>query len=58
MCLICIEYQKQKMTIREAWSAYGEMAAGMEPKHADEVREMLKEAEAKEKEEQQKNSNP
>lgn len=50
MCLICIEFEKQKMTIREAWRAYGEMAPGMEPKHAEEVRDMLEEAEAKEEE--------
>lgn len=49
MCLICIEYEKQKMTIREAWRAYGEMAPGMDPQHAREVQQMLKEEEEKER---------
>lgn len=45
MCLICIEFEKQRMTLGEARRAYGEMAEGMEPDHAREVREMLDKAE-------------
>lgn len=48
MCLICVEYEKQKMTIREAWQAYGEMAKAMDPQHAKEVKTMLEEEEKKE----------
>ena len=58
MCLICIEFDKQKMSIREAWRAYGEMAPGMEPKHAKEVREMLEDAEAKEQEQEEETVTP
>lgn len=53
MCLICLEYQKQRMTIREAWRAYGEMAPGLDPKHRKEVKDMLEEDERKKKEEEE-----
>lgn len=45
MCLICVEFQKQKMNLREARRALGEMVETMDPAHAREVREMLEEAE-------------
>lgn len=44
MCLICIEFQKQRMTLGEARRAYGEMVEGLEPEHAREVSEMLDKA--------------
>ncbi len=47
MCLICIEFQKDKMTIREARRALGEMIIGLEDEHVDEVEKMLKDAEEK-----------
>lgn len=50
MCLLCIEFQKQRMTAREGWRAYGEMVSTMEPKHAQEVKEMLQKAEEDESE--------
>lgn len=49
MCMICVEYQKQKMTLREAWRAYGEMVEGMDPNHAKDVKKMLEEEEQKQK---------
>ncbi len=58
MCLICIEYEKQKMTIREAWRAYGEMAPGMDPQHAREVKKMLEEEEEKERQTTTNSSKP
>lgn len=49
MCLLCIEFQKQNMTVREGWRAYGEMVEGLDAEHAKEVRKMLEEAEEEEK---------
>ena len=44
MCLICLEFEKQRMTLGEARRAYTEMVVGLEPKHAREVKKMLDEA--------------
>ena len=43
MCIICVEYQKDKMTIPEARRALGEMryTPEMTPDHAEEVEQML-----------------
>lgn len=53
MCLICIEFQKEKMTVQEARRALGEMKVVLEDEHVEEVRQMLRDAE-KAKEEQKK----
>lgn len=45
MCLICVEFQRERMTVFEARRAFGEMVEGMEREHALEVEEMLAEAE-------------
>ncbi len=45
MCLICVEFQKQKMTIKEARRALGEMIVGLEGEHVEEIEKMLKAAE-------------
>lgn len=45
MCLICVDFQKQKMTILDAKRAFREMVVDMDPNHAKEVREMIQEAE-------------
>ncbi len=45
MCLICIEFEKQRMSVAEARRAYSEMVDGLTPAHAREVKEMLDEAE-------------
>lgn len=45
MCLICIEFQKDRMSVTEARRALGEMAESLEPAHVEEVREMLQRAE-------------
>ena len=50
MCLICIEFDKQKLTLKEAWRNFGEMAAGMEPIHREEVVNKLMEAAINEEE--------
>lgn len=47
MCLICVEFQKQKMTVHEARRAFTEMIVGMDEAHVREVRRMLDEADKK-----------
>lgn len=47
MCMICVEFEKERMTIKEARRALGEMAEGMEKEHVEEVQEKLEEAEEK-----------
>ncbi len=48
MCLICLDFEKGKLTTREARRALGEMAPQLEPDHLREVESLLEEAEAKE----------
>ena len=45
MCLICVEFEKERMTVFEARRALGEMGATLEDEHLEEVEEMLDEAE-------------
>lgn len=45
MCLICVEFAKERMTPFEARRALGEMIEAMEPEHVAEVEEMISEAE-------------
>lgn len=45
MCLICVEFAKDRMTPFEARRALGEMIEGMEPEHVAEVEAMITEAE-------------
>ena len=47
MCLICVEYQKKRMTLGEAERALSEMVDGMDPRHAEEVRALLREGEGR-----------
>lgn len=49
MCLICVEFQKERMTTFEARRALGEMVESMDPDHVDEVLELLEQAEESEK---------
>jgi hypothetical protein len=46
MCLICVEFDKSKMTTREARRALGEMRVALDPGHVAEVEAKLTEAEA------------
>ncbi len=46
MCMICVDFQRERMSLFEAKRAFGEMIEGMEPEHAREVREMLNNASA------------
>jgi hypothetical protein len=45
MCLICVEFQKQRMSIAEARRALGEMTVGLGPEHTQAVQTLLREAE-------------
>jgi len=45
MCLICIELDKNAMSFREGRRALGEMRAGLDKKHVEEVEAKLDEAE-------------
>lgn len=45
MCLICVEFQRDRMTVGEARRALREMVEGLPPGHVDEVQRMLAEAE-------------
>lgn len=48
MCMICVEFQKARMTTTEARRALGEMIEGLDPEHIDEVEELLTRAEEEE----------
>lgn len=50
MCIICVDFQKQKLTLDEARRAFTEMISTLDPDHADEVRKMLDEAERQQRE--------
>lgn len=41
MCIICVHYEKEKMTIKEASRALKEMRVAMDPEHVEEVEKML-----------------
>jgi hypothetical protein len=45
MCLICIEFDRRRMSIGEARRALGEMRQGLSPAHVKEVEAKLAEAE-------------
>ena len=48
MCLICLDFEKGKLTTREARRALGEMAPQLDPDHLREVESLIEEAEAEE----------
>jgi len=41
MCLICIEFKKETLTVTEGWGNLREMKEGMTDEHYDEVVSML-----------------
>lgn len=45
MCIICVEFQKQRLTFQEARRNLGEMVDSIGEDHAQEVKSMLEEAE-------------
>jgi len=46
MCTICVEFEKGRMTAKEARRALGEMVPKVGVRHAEEVERTLREAEA------------
>jgi len=45
VCIICLDFEKGRMTAKEARRALGEMVAKVGPGHAEEVERTLREAE-------------
>ena len=41
MCLICVEMQKNKLTIHEAWRNLSEMTETLSPDHIKEVKTLI-----------------
>ncbi len=56
MCLICVDFQKQKMTITDARRALREMSTTLEDEHVREVQQMIREGEQAQS--QENHSNP
>ena len=48
MCLICIDFDRGSLKLREARRALGEMRTGLDPVHVLEVEKKLAEAEREE----------
>jgi hypothetical protein len=48
MCLICIDFARGALKLREARQALGEMRDGLSPEHAREVEQLLDEAKEEE----------
>ena len=44
MCLICVDFQRQRMTLQDAQRALREMITTMDPEHAREVKDMIQRA--------------
>ena len=49
MCIICIEYQKNKLSLLEARRNFTEMALDIDEEHRQEVEDMLDRDEEKER---------
>ena len=49
MCIICLEYQKNKLTLKEARRNFTEMALNIDTEHRQEVEDMLDREEEKER---------
>ena len=46
MCIICIDFDRGKLTTQEARRALGEMVKGLDKSHAQELEDKLKKAES------------
>ena len=58
MCLICIDFDRGRLTSKEARRALGEMVVKLEPSHIAEVEKKLAEAEAEEEDPSGASSRP
>ena len=45
MCLICVHFEQEKLTTKEAWSNLMEMRDSLDEEHIEEVENMIIEAE-------------
>lgn len=52
MCLICVDFQRERMTITDARRALREMITTLEPEHAQEVEQMIQHAEQEKREQE------
>lgn len=52
MCLICVDFQKERMTITDARRALREMITTLEPEHARQVHQMIQDAERQQREQE------
>ena len=41
MCIICVDLEKEKLTLSEARRNFGEMEFSLDPEHREELREKL-----------------
>jgi hypothetical protein len=52
MCIICVDFDRGALKLREARRALGEMRAGLDPQHVREIEHKLDEAEPEEESDQ------
>jgi hypothetical protein len=52
MCIICVDFDRGALKLREARRALGEMRTGLEPQHVREIEHKLDEAEPEEESDQ------
>lgn len=48
MCIICVDFQKGRLTTKEARRALGEMVVTLDKRHVEELERTLSKAEAEE----------
>ena len=41
MCIICVELEKNKLTVQEAWRNLGEVQNSMDKEHVEEVVDLI-----------------
>jgi len=41
MCIICIDLEKERLTVQEAWRNLGEMKNSIEPGHYEELKDEI-----------------
>ena len=41
MCIICVDLEREKLTLSEARRNFGEMESSLDPEHREELREKL-----------------
>ena len=41
MCIICIDLEKERLTVQEAWRNLGEMKNSIDPEHYEELKDEI-----------------